>query len=204
MSASSFPSKMKINQSSSSKHYEELSRVLLTECQLQERVRDLALRITEDYRGEELVVVGLLKGAVMFTADLAREISLPLVMDWMAISTYGSGTVAGQPRLLKDLSVSLHGRNVLIVEDILDTGVTLDWLTKRLETLSPRSLHCCVLLRKPYAITKPIVPRYVGFDITTEWVAGYGIDYAERYRNLRQIYEVQLLPTKWSQAAPTA
>ncbi|OKK04746.1 hypothetical protein AMK26_15715 [Streptomyces sp. CB03234] len=170
----------------------ELARVLFTREQIRDRVRGLGAEITRDYRGRDLVVIGVLKGAAAFTVDLARAIDLPLAMDWAAVSTYGRGSTAGEPRLLKDVGEDLTGRDVLVVEDILDTGTTLAWLLARFREQSPASLHCCVLLRKPHAVAKPVEPRYVGFDITEHWVAGYGIDYAERHRNIEDIHEVRL------------
>jgi hypoxanthine phosphoribosyltransferase len=170
----------------------ELSKKLFTEDRLLQRVRELGEQITRDYLGEEVVVIGLLKGASMFTVDLVREIQLPILMDWFAVSTYGLGSTPGEPRMLKDVDLELAGRNVLIVEDILDTGRTLHWLLERLKKSSPKTLNCCVLLRKPHAVVKAVSPRYVGFDIEENWIAGYGIDYAERHRNLREIYEVRL------------
>ncbi|MDF2434657.1 MAG: hypoxanthine phosphoribosyltransferase [Mucilaginibacter sp.] len=174
-------------------HDGELARVLLTRQEIWERVSQIGAQITGDYRGRDLVVVGVLKGAAAFTVDLARAIDLPLAMDWVAVSTYGSGSTAGTPRLLKNITEPVSGRDILIVEDILDTGVTLDWLMTRLRELGPASVECCVLLRKPHAVLKPVRPRYIGFDITQHWVAGYGIDYAERYRNLGDIHEVDLV-----------
>jgi hypoxanthine phosphoribosyltransferase len=170
----------------------ELARVMLTSHQIANRVRQLGTEITRDYQGRDLVIIGVLKGAATFTVDLARAIDLPVVMDWAAVSTYGRGSTAGTPRLLKDIGEELTGRDVLIVEDILDTGTTLSWLMARLRERAPASVNCCVLLRKPHAVAKPAEPRYIGFDITEHWVAGYGIDYAERHRNLGDIHEVRL------------
>ncbi|MER5968489.1 hypoxanthine phosphoribosyltransferase [Streptomyces sp. NPDC002055] len=171
---------------------QELARVLFPRERIAERVRQLGAEITRDYRDRPPVVVGVLKGAAAFTVDLGRAIDLPITMDWVAVSTYGRGSTAGEPRLLKDIDEDLTGRDVLFVEDILDTGTTLAWLMARCRERAPASVHCCVLLRKPHAVTKPVVPRYVGFDISQHWVAGYGIDYAERHRNLRDIHEVRL------------
>lgn len=170
----------------------ELSRVMFTRDQIGERVAQLGAEITRDYQGREVVVIGVLKGAAAFTVDLARSIELPVVMDWAAVSTYGKGSTPGAPRMLKDVGEELTGRDVLVVEDILDTGTTLSWLLDRFRAQSPASLECCVLLRKPHAVAKPVEPRYVGFDISEHWVAGYGIDYAERHRNLTDIHEVSL------------
>ncbi|MET9504243.1 hypoxanthine phosphoribosyltransferase [Streptomyces sp. NPDC006622] len=181
-------------------HDEELGRVLLTDRQIADRVRQLGAEITRDYQGRDLVIVGVLKGAAAFTVDLARAVDLPVAMDWVAVSTYGRGSTPGTPRLLKDVGEDLAGRDVLVVEDILDTGTTLSWLMARLRERSPASVNCCVLLRKPHALTEPVEPRYAGFDIAEHWVAGYGIDYAERHRNLGGIHEV-LLPSAASPAS---
>ncbi|MFD5476275.1 hypoxanthine phosphoribosyltransferase [Streptomyces hawaiiensis] len=170
----------------------ELARVMLTSRQIDVRVQQLGAEITRDYRDRDLVIIGVLKGAAAFTVDLARAVDLPVVMDWAAVSTYGRGSTAGEPQLLKDIGEELTGRDVLVVEDILDTGTTLSWLMARLRGQDPASVNCCVLLRKPHAVAELVEPRYVGFDITEHWVAGYGIDYAERHRNLRDIYEVRL------------
>lgn len=170
----------------------ELVEVLFTEDRIAARVGELGAEITEDYRGRDLLVVGILKGAATFTTDLIRTVDLPLTLDWVAISTYGNGSTARAPRLLKDITEQVGGRDVLVVEDILDTGGTLSWIMDRLSARSPASLNCCVLLRKPHAVRKPVAPAYVGFDITAHWVAGYGIDYAERHRNLRDIREVRI------------
>ncbi|MEU0118102.1 hypoxanthine phosphoribosyltransferase [Streptomyces bobili] len=174
--------------------HEELGRVLFTSRRIARRVQQLGAEITRDHQGRDLVLVGVLKGAAAFTVDLARAVDLPVVMDWAAVSTYGRGSAPGTPRLLKDVDEDLAGRDVLVVEDILDTGTTLSWLMDRLRERSPASVNCCVLLRKPHALVEPVRPRYVGFDLTQHWVAGYGIDYAERHRNLGDIHEV-LLPS---------
>jgi hypoxanthine phosphoribosyltransferase len=165
---------------------------LFTGEQIKRRVQRIGSQITEDYDGMELLLVGVLKGGATFTVDLARAIELPLAMDWVAVSRYGRGSIGGEPSLLKDVSEDVAGRNVLIVEDIVDTGVTLFWLMNHIWAKSPASVHCCVLLRKPHAVERMVEPKYVGFDIFVHWVAGYGIDYAERYRNLGDIHEVRI------------
>ncbi|WP_437278217.1 hypoxanthine phosphoribosyltransferase [Sorangium sp. So ce375] len=169
---------------------EELARVLFTEKQIRRRVQQMGADVTRDYAACDLMVVGVLKGAATFTVDLTRAINLPVTIDWVAASTYGRGTTPGTPRLLKDLEEDVSNRDVLVVEDILDSGVTLSWLMNRIRDRSPASVHCCVLLRKTCPLAVSVQPRYVGFDITAHWVAGYGIDYAERYRNLGDLYEV--------------
>lgn len=170
----------------------ELRRQLFSSQKISRRISEIGAEITEDYSGRRLVIVGILKGAATFTVDLARAVSLPLTMDWAAISRYGKGSVGGTIRVLKDIHEDVEGADVLVVEDILDTGLTLQYVMNLIQRRSPASVNCCVLLRKPHAVTVPVVPRYVGFDIAVDWVAGYGIDYAERHRNLPEIYEVRL------------
>jgi len=164
----------------------ELEHVLLTEEQIRHRLAEIASQIDEDYQGKDLLFVGVLKGAVMVMADLARALSRSVDMDWMAVSSYGSGTTSsGVVRILKDLDADLNDRNVVVVEDILDSGLTLSWLLKNLSSRNPASLEVFTLLRKPDAQKVNVTPRYVGFDIPNEFVVGYGLDFAERYRNLR-------------------
>jgi hypoxanthine phosphoribosyltransferase len=164
----------------------ELEHVLLTEEQIRDRLLELAVQIDADYAGKDLLLVGVLKGAVMVMADLARSLSHSVDMDWMAVSSYGSGTTSsGVVRIMKDLDADLNGRNVLVVEDILDSGLTLSWLLKNLTSRGPASVEVFTLLRKPDAQKVNVSPRYIGFDIPNEFVVGYGLDYAERYRNLR-------------------
>jgi hypoxanthine phosphoribosyltransferase len=167
---------------------DELSEVLLTETQIHEKVVELAHRIDADYAGVDLLLVGVLRGAVMFMTDLAREMSLPVEIDWMAVSSYGAGTKSsGVVRILKDLNTDLEGRTVLIVEDIVDTGVTLSWLRANLESRGATSVEICTILRKPDAAKVSVDVRYVGFDIPSAFVVGYGLDFAEKYRNLRGV-----------------
>jgi hypoxanthine phosphoribosyltransferase len=159
--------------------------VLIPQQRLQERITELAARIDADYAGRELLLVGVLKGAVMTMADLARAMHLPVQMDWMAVSSYGSGTKSsGVVRILKDLDTDITGRHVLVVEDIIDSGLTLSWLVGNLRSRGPDSVEVCVMLRKPGAAHMDVPVRYVGFDIGNEFVIGYGLDYAERFRNL--------------------
>jgi hypoxanthine phosphoribosyltransferase len=163
----------------------DLEKVLIPEEELQEKIRELAAQIDADYAGREILLVGVLKGAVMVMADLARVLHSPISMDWMAVSSYGSGTQSsGVVRILKDLDADIMGRHVLIVEDIIDSGLTLHWLMSNLESRGPASLEVCALLRKPDAAKIEVDVKYVGFDIPNEFVIGYGLDYAERYRNL--------------------
>ncbi|NDH15016.1 MAG: hypoxanthine phosphoribosyltransferase [Actinobacteria bacterium] len=164
----------------------DLAHVLLTEEQISDRIAAIAAEIDAAYQGRDLLLVGVLNGAVMVMADLARALSIHANMDWMAVSSYGSGTTSsGVVRILKDLDGDVEGRDILIVEDILDSGLTLSWLLKNLRSRKPASLEIFTLLRKPDAVKVDVEPRYVGFDIPNEFVVGYGLDYAQRYRNLR-------------------
>jgi hypoxanthine phosphoribosyltransferase len=163
----------------------DLEKVLIPEEELQRKIRELAAQIDADYAGREILLVGVLKGAVMVMADLARALHAPISMDWMAVSSYGSGTQSsGVVRILKDLDADIMDRHVLIVEDIIDSGLTLHWLMSNLESRGPASLEVCTLLRKPEAAKIEVDVKYVGFDIPNEFVIGYGLDYSERYRNL--------------------
>ena len=166
----------------------DLSEVLYTEQQVHARIAELCREIERDYAGRDLLLVGVLKGAVMVMADLARELRRHVEMDWMATSSYGTGTESsGVVRIVKDLDTDISGRHVLIVEDIVDSGLTLSWLRANLLSRGPASLEICALLRKPEAAKVEIDARYVGFDIPNAFVVGYGLDYAERYRNLRDV-----------------
>ncbi len=166
----------------------DLVEVLFTEEQIQQRLAELAAEVQRDYAGKDLLIVGVLKGAVMVMADLARTFSRHVEMDWMAVSSYGSGTKSsGVVRILKDLDTDISGRDVLIVEDIIDTGLTLSWLVSNLNSRGPASVEICTLLRKPDALQMTVDVKYVGYDIPNAFVVGYGLDYAERYRNLRCI-----------------
>jgi hypoxanthine phosphoribosyltransferase len=162
-----------------------LKEILITAEQLQARVIELAAQIDADYADRELLLVGVLKGAVMVMADLARAMHLPVQMDWMAVSSYGSGTKSsGVVRILKDLDTDISGRHVLIVEDIIDSGLTLSWLVGNLQSRNPASVAVCAMLRKPSSTRTDVEVAYTGFDVANEFVVGYGLDYAERYRNL--------------------
>ena len=165
---------------------DDLERVLLSEEQLHQRLDEIAAQIDADYEGKDLLLVGVLKGAVMVMADLARRLTHSVQMDWMAVSSYGSGTKSsGVVRILKDLDADITGKDVLIVEDIIDSGLTLSWIKANLESRKPASVEICTLLRKPDVVKVDIPVKYVGFDIPNEFVVGYGLDYAEKYRNLR-------------------
>jgi hypoxanthine phosphoribosyltransferase len=166
----------------------DLREVLYTEPQVHARIAELCRQIEVDYAGREVLLVGVLKGAVMVMADLARELKRDIEMDWMATSSYGTSTESsGVVRIVKDLDTDIAGRHVLIVEDIVDSGLTLSWLRANLASRNPASLEICALLRKPDAAKVEIDAKYVGFDIPNEFVVGYGLDYAERYRNLRAV-----------------
>jgi hypoxanthine phosphoribosyltransferase len=164
---------------------QDLKEILITQEQLQQRVTELAAQIDADYAGRELLLVGVLKGAVMVMADLSRSMHLPIQMDWMAISSYGSGTKSsGVVRILKDLDADISGRHVLVVEDIIDSGLTLSWLIGNLQSRGPASVQVCALLRKPTAARISVDVAYTGFEIEDAFVVGYGLDYAQKYRNL--------------------
>jgi hypoxanthine phosphoribosyltransferase len=165
---------------------DDLERVLLTQEQIVQRVAELAAEVEADYNLDQpLLLVGVLKGAAMIMSDLARALSIDVQMDWMAVSSYGSGTTSsGVVRILKDLDADVDGREVLVVEDIVDSGLTLSWLLSNLASRRPKSVKVLTLLRKPEALKVEVQVDYVGFDIPNEFVVGYGLDYAERYRNL--------------------
>jgi hypoxanthine phosphoribosyltransferase len=166
----------------------DLVNILFTEEQIQEKLAEMAKQIEADYEGKDILMVGILRGAVMVMADLARAFHRHVEMDWMAVSSYGSGTKSsGVVRILKDLDTDIMGRHVVIVDEIIDTGLTLSWLTSNLSSRAPASVEICTLLRKPDALQMPVEVRYVGWDIPNEFVVGYGLDYNERYRNLRDI-----------------
>ncbi|PRY67427.1 hypoxanthine phosphoribosyltransferase [Glaciihabitans tibetensis] len=166
----------------------DLTEVLFTEEQIHAKIAELCRAIEADYAGERVLLVGVLRGAVMVMADLARELKLHIDMDWMAVSSYGAGTQSsGVVRILKDLDSDLHGRKVLIVEDIIDSGLTLSWLKKNLQARGAESVEICALLRKPEAAKVQVDVKYIGFEIPNAFVVGYGLDYAEKYRNLRGI-----------------
>ena len=162
-----------------------LERILVTEDELARRMAELAAEIDADYQGKEILLVGVLKGAVMVVADLSRHLHTPLSMDWMAVSSYGAGTKStGVVRILKDLDADVTGRDVLIVEDIIDSGLTLSWLRENLLARGAASVEIVTALRKPEALKVQVEVKYVGFDIPNEFVVGYGLDYAEHYRQL--------------------
>jgi hypoxanthine phosphoribosyltransferase len=172
---------------------ESIGEILVQPDELEHRVRELGAEISRDYAGRDLLLIGVLKGAVFFLADLMRQIDVPCEVDFMAVSSYGSSTdTSGVVRILKDLDAPLEGRDVLIVEDIVDSGLTLQYLMRTLETRGPASLEVCALLTKPDRRVVKLPARYVGFEIPDKFAIGYGLDYAERYRNLPYVATLQL------------
>ncbi len=163
----------------------DVEKIIATEEQLQSRIAELAAQVDSDYKDKNVLLVGVLKGAIMAMADLTRAMQSHIEMDWMAVSSYGSGTKSsGVVRILKDLDRDITGRHVLIVEDIVDTGLTLSWLTSNLLSRGAASVEILTILRKPEAAKVEVKVKYVGFDIPTEFVVGYGLDFDEKYRNL--------------------
>ena len=168
-----------------SKIESDIERVIVDEKQLQEKIKELAARVDRDYENKDLLLIGVLKGAVMAVADLSRALQRHVDMDWMAVSSYGSGTKSsGVVRILKDLDRDITGRNVLIVEDIVDSGLTLSWLKSNLESRGAGSVEILAILRKPESAKVEVNVKYVGFDIPPDFVVGYGLDFDEKYRNL--------------------
>ncbi|RLP83936.1 hypoxanthine phosphoribosyltransferase [Mycetocola lacteus] len=166
----------------------DLTEILVTEEQINTKLRQLAAQIDADYAGKDLLLVGVLKGAVMVMADLSRALTQHVQIDWMAVSSYGASTKSsGVVQIRKDLDTDIAGRHVLIVEDIIDSGLTLSWLLDNFAARGAASIEVCALLRKPEAAKVEIDCRYVGFDIPNDFVVGYGLDFAERYRNLRDV-----------------
>ena len=162
-----------------------VGQVLIDEDRLQERIRELGREVSDDYAGRDLLLIGVLKGAVFFMADLMRQLSVTCEVDFMAISSYGGATdSSGVVRILKDLDINIENRDVLVVEDIIDSGLTLSYLMRNLEAREPASLEVCALLTKPSRREIDVPVRYVGFEIPNRFVIGYGLDFAERYRNL--------------------
>ncbi|WP_295841849.1 hypoxanthine phosphoribosyltransferase [uncultured Microbacterium sp.] len=167
---------------------DDISEVLLTEEQIHEKLAELATRVAADYEERDVVLVGVLKGAVMVMADFARHLPMHVSMDWMAVSSYGASTrSSGVVQIRKDLDTDITGKHVLIVEDIIDSGLTLSWLLENFASRGAESVEVLALLRKPDAMKVEVDCRYVGFDIPNDFVIGYGLDYAERYRNLRDV-----------------
>lgn len=164
---------------------EDLERVVFTPEELAEKTRALGARISEDYAGKELLVIGILKGASMFTMDLVRRITIPMALDFIAVSSYGSGSSSsGEVKILKDTTVDIRGRNVILCEDIIDSGITMAKLLPLLQKREPASLRLCALLSKPSRRAVPVEIDYCGWEVPDEFIVGYGLDYAEKYRNL--------------------
>jgi hypoxanthine phosphoribosyltransferase len=167
---------------------DDLTEILVTEEEIHAKLDELAAQVATDYSGKDLLLVGVLKGAVMVMADFSRRLVMNAPMDWMAVSSYGASTKSsGVVQIRKDLDTDLHGKHVLIVEDIIDSGLTLSWLLENFESRGAESIEVLALLRKPEAAKVQIDCKYVGFDIPNEFVVGYGLDYAESYRNLRDV-----------------
>ncbi|HLS92449.1 MAG TPA: hypoxanthine phosphoribosyltransferase [Microbacterium sp.] len=166
----------------------DLDRVLVTDEQIQARLAELAAQVDADYAGKDILLVGVLKGAVMVMADVARHLTIDAPMDWMAVSSYGASTKSsGVVQIRKDLDTPLEGKHVLVVEDIIDSGLTLNWLLEHFETRGAASIEVLAAFRKPDAMKVEIDAKYIGFDIPSDFVVGYGLDYAERYRGLRDV-----------------
>ncbi len=171
-----------------------IGEILLDAETIRRRVKELGEQISRDYAGKDLLLVGLLKGAVVFLADLAREVDLPVEIDFMAISSYGTrAESSGVVRILKDLDENIEGRHVLVVEDIIDSGLTLEYILSLLRARNPASLKVCALLRKRKPGARPVQADYVGFDIPDRFVVGYGLDYAQAYRNLPYVAVLELV-----------
>ena len=165
--------------------HHDIDEVLISEKEIQAKIEELAAQIDADYAGREVLLVGVLKGAFMVISDLARALNVPLSIDFMSIASYGSSTsTSGVVRILKDLDRDIAGQHVLVVEDVIDSGLTLNWLLRNLRSRSPASVEVCTLLRKPEAAQVTVPVKYSGFDLPSVFVVGYGLDYAERYRNL--------------------
>ena len=173
----------------------EIEHVLVTQEQIAQRISELAAEIDADYAGRNVLLVGVLKGAIMVMADLSRAMSSDPAVDWMAVSSYGVGTKSsGVVRILKDLDIDISGRHVLVVVDIVDSGLTLSWLLRNLNSRGAASVEVCTMLRKPEAARVEVRVKYVGFDIPAEFVVGYGLDYAERFRSLPYVGVLRTTP----------
>lgn len=173
----------------------EIEHVLVTQEQIAQRISELAAEIDADYAGRDVLLVGVLKGAIMVMADLSRAMSSDPAVDWMAVSSYGVGTKSsGVVRILKDLDIDINGRHVLVVEDIVDSGLTLSWLLRNLNSRGAASVEVCTMLRKPESARVDVRVKYVGFDIPAEFVVGYGLDYAEKFRSLPYVGVLRTTP----------
>lgn len=166
----------------------QFGEIMITKEQIEKRAKELGEEISADYKGEEVICIGILKGSVIFMADLIRHISVDTEIDFMAVSSYGSSTKSsGVVRILKDLDSAIEGKNVIIVEDIIDSGITLDYLREYLKAMQPKTLKICTLLDKPERRARDIKADYVGFEIENKFIVGYGLDYDQKYRNLPYI-----------------
>ena len=173
----------------------DITKVLVSPEQIKAKVTELAAELDRHYAGKDVLLVGVLKGAVMFMADISRAMQIPVQMDWMAVSSYGVGTKSsGVVRILKDLDTDINGRHVLVVEDIVDSGLTLSWLLRNLNSRGAASVEVCTMLRKPESARVEVRVKYVGFDIPAEFVVGYGLDYAERFRSLPYVGVLRTTP----------
>jgi hypoxanthine phosphoribosyltransferase len=170
---------------------EKIQSVVVSQAIIQKKVRELAKKISEDYNGEELVLIGVLKGGFVFLADLAREITIPVAIDFISVSSYGSSSKSsGVVRILKDIDIDISNKHLLLVEDLIDTGLTLSHLKELFRTRSPKSIKVCTILDKPSKRLIKLPVEYPGIEIPDKFVVGYGLDYAEKYRNLPEVYEL--------------
>ena len=173
--------------------FEKIKSIVVTKSELQNKVSDLAKQISTDYQGEELILVGVLKGGFVFLADLAKEISIPVCIDFISVSSYGnSSKSSGVVRLIKDIDIDVTNKHVLLVEDLIDTGLTLSYLKELFKTRNPKSVKVCTSLDKPAKRLIQLAVDYPGIEIPDKFVIGYGLDYAEKYRNLPEVYELSL------------
>lgn len=164
---------------------EDIEKILLDEEQISKKIKEIGNNISRDYKGKELILIGVLKGSIMYMANLAKEIDIPCTMDFMSVSSYGNSTTSsGIVKILKDLDASIEGKDVLIVEDIIDSGITLKYLQKYLRAKNPNSVEITTLLNKPERRKADIDVKYIGFEVPDYFLVGYGLDYAEKYRNL--------------------
>ncbi len=170
---------------------EKIQSVVVSQTTIQKKVRELAKKISEDYNGEELVLIGVLKGGFVFLADLAREITIPVAIDFISVSSYGSSSKSsGVVRILKDIDIDIFNKHLLLVEDLIDTGLTLSHLKELFRTRNPKSIKVCTILDKPSKRLIDLPVEYPGIEIPDKFVVGYGLDYAEKYRNLPEVYEL--------------
>lgn len=170
---------------------EKIQSVVVSQAIIQKKVRELAKKISEDYKGEELVLIGVLKGGFVFLADLAREITMPVAIDFISVSSYGSSSKSsGVVRILKDIDIDIANKHLLLVEDLIDTGLTLSHLKELFRTRNPKSIKVCTILDKPSKRLIELPVEYPGIEIPDKFVVGYGLDYAEKYRNLPEVYEL--------------